>query len=121
MLAVPTPAANFEGWYAKLLTSIAPNDTYYQLLPSFDELVDQIFTNSILASPLERHTEFFLTRLVKEILVEILDLRGLLPEEQVTVLPCLISTTRLVPWAAAHGRFDVVSSVLPLLEPSSML
>jgi hypothetical protein len=113
------PEEDFDTWFTILSTTVSPGGDFSRLLPGFNRLVDQIIANSILSPPLTDRTDTFLNVVVSQVVTAILNIGGVYPADLKPIQAFLISTSRLIVWAAAHDNFALVQSTLQVFEKSS--
>jgi hypothetical protein len=113
------PEEGFDTWFTILSTTISPGGDFSRLLPGFNRLVDQIISNSVLSPPLADRTDTFLDVVVSRIVAAVLNLGGVYPADLKPIQTFLISTSRLVVWAAVRDNFSLVQSTVQVFEKAS--
>jgi hypothetical protein len=116
-----SPQSDFQTWHTILTSCLEEQSGYVQFLPDFISLADQIIANGTLQEPLAANTPFFLSTVAKSVMIRVLNLRTAFESDFRAIQQCLASISRLTLWAAAHDKFAVASSFLPVFEKTSSL
>jgi hypothetical protein len=115
------PSESFDSWQAILLSTLTPGGEYKRLLPSLIILVDQVISHSVLDPPLSDKTAFFLSNVVKNVTMGILDMSYVDSFEAKLIREFLHSISRLVVWAAVHDMFDLVQVIISIFDCTANL